>query len=48
MSSSISEFKAPLKNLSEKPMQMAEQLIESMTTAEPEQYTDEYRDALET
>ena len=29
-------------------MQMAEQLIESMTTEwEPEQYTDEYRDALE-
>ena len=29
-------------------MRMAEQLIESMTTAwKPEQYTDEYRDALE-
>jgi len=45
----VSEFKAPAeKSVGKAEMQMAEQLIESMTTAwEPEQYTDEYRDALE-
>ena len=45
----VSEFKAPAqKSVSKAEMQMAEQLIESMTTDwKPEQYTDEYRDALE-
>jgi DNA end-binding protein Ku len=45
----VSEFKAPAqKSVSKAEMRMAEQLIESMTTAwKPEQYTDEYRDALE-
>jgi DNA end-binding protein Ku len=45
----VSEFKAPTqKSVSKAEMQMAEQLIESMTTDwKPEQYTDEYRDALE-
>jgi DNA end-binding protein Ku len=45
----VSEFKAPAqKPVSKAEMQMAEQLIESMTTDwRPEQYTDEYRDALE-
>ena len=45
----VSEFKAPAqKSVSKAEMQMAEELIESMTTDwKPEQYTDEYRDALE-
>ena len=45
----VSEFKASAeKSVGKAEMQMAEQLIESMTMAwEPEQYTDEYRDALE-
>ena len=45
----VSEFKGPAeKSVGKAEMQMAEQLIESMTTEwEPEQYTDEYRDALE-
>ena len=45
----VSEFIARAeKSVGKAEMQMAEQLIESMTTAwKPEQYTDEYRDALE-
>jgi len=45
----VSEFKAPAqKSVGKAEMQMAEQLIESMTTDwKPEQFTDEYRDALE-
>ena len=45
----VSKFKAPVeKSVSKAEMRMAEQLIESMTTAwKPQQYTDEYRDALE-
>jgi DNA end-binding protein Ku len=45
----VSEFKAPAqKTVSKAEMRMAEQLIESLTTDwRPEQYTDEYRDALE-
>ena len=45
----VSEFKAPVeKSVGKAEMQMAERLIESMTTEwKPEEYTDEYRDALE-
>ena len=45
----VAEFKGPAeKSVGKAEMQMPEQLIESMTTEwEPEQYTDEYRDALE-
>jgi DNA end-binding protein Ku len=45
----VSEFKAPAeKSVSKAEMRMAEQLIESMTTAwKPEKYSNEYRDALE-
>ncbi len=45
----VSEYKSPAKkSVSKAEMQMAEQLIGSMTTEwKPEEYTDEYRDALE-
>jgi DNA end-binding protein Ku len=45
----VSEFKAPAeKSIGKSEMQMAEQLIESMTSEwKPQEYTDEYRDALE-
>ena len=45
----VSEFKVPAqKSVSKAEMQMAEQLIESMTTEwRPEEYTDDYRNALE-
>ncbi len=45
----ISEFKSPVEKLPAKPeMAMAKQLIESMTEKwNPDDYTDEYRDALE-
>ncbi len=45
----VSEFKAAAKkSVGTAEMRMAEQLIESMTTEwKPEEYTDEYRDALE-
>jgi DNA end-binding protein Ku len=44
-----SEFKSPVEKAPSKPeMTMARQLISSMTDKwKPEQYTDEYRDALE-
>jgi DNA end-binding protein Ku len=45
----VSEFKEPVeKKVGKAEMQMAEQLIESMTsTWKPEEYTDEYHEALE-
>ena len=45
----VSEYKSPAKkSVSKAEMQMAEQLIGSMTTDwKPEEYTDEYRGALE-
>jgi DNA end-binding protein Ku len=45
----LSEFKAPAeKAVGKAELQMAEQLIESMTSEwKPEEYTDDYRDALE-
>ena len=45
----VSEFKAAAKkSVARAEMRMAEQLIESMTTRwKPEEYTDDYRDALE-
>jgi DNA end-binding protein Ku len=45
----VSEFKAPAeKTVGKAELQMAEQLIQSMTSEwKPEEYTDDYRDALE-
>jgi DNA end-binding protein Ku len=45
----VSEFKAPTKTSATKSeIRMAEQLIESMTSKwQPEEYTDDYREALE-